>query len=162
MRKTFVVVLALALGLTLAARFVLAWGPGFGPGFGRAGYGVPPIPDLTSEQSAEIQSLRDEFQQEIELLQDGLYTKRTELRDLWLSPDPDQAALLAKQQEVSQLQSQLWEKATVLGLQIRKVLTPEQLAKLPAFSKDAPFGFGPGFGPGMGPGSRMMGPMGRW
>lgn len=166
MKKTFVTGLALVLGLTLAVSVALAWGPGFGPrfarGFGGWASGVPPIPDLTAEQSAQIQALRDDFQKEIEPLQEELYTKGAELRDLWLSSDPDQAALFAKQQEISQLQTGLWEKATILGLGIRKVLTAEQLAQLPAFSQDASFGPGPGFGPGMGPGRRMMGPMGRW
>ncbi len=168
MRKTIVIGLCLALGLALVATAALAWGPGFGPRFAR-GFGgplnaVPPIPDLTAEQSAQIQSLRDGFQNEIEPLQDELITKRTDLRNLWVSSNPDQAAILAKQQEVSQLQTQLREKATVLGLEIRKVLTLEQLAQLPAFGQDAAFGPGASFGPGgFGPRMGMMrGPGGRW
>ena len=60
-------------------------------------------------------------------------------------------------------QSKLQEKAANLGLEIRKVLTPEQLAQLPAFSQGA--GFGPGAGPGprgFGPPRGMKGPFGRW
>ena len=63
MKKTTIVVLGLILVLALVATVALAWGPGFGPGFGRGfggpGYGVPPIPNLTTEQSAQIQALRD-------------------------------------------------------------------------------------------------------
>jgi len=168
MRKTFVVGLCLALGLALVATVALAWGPGFGPRFGRGfggpANGVPPMPDLTAEQSAQIQALRDGFQKQIEPLQQELFTKGTELRSLWSSPNPDPAAVTAKQKEIRDLQSKLQEEATGLGLEIRKVLTPEQLAELPAFNRGAGFGPGPGFGPrmGFGPPMGMRGPMGRW
>jgi len=168
MKKSTIIGVGLALGVALVATVALAWGPGFGPGFGRGfggpGYGVPPIPNLTAEQSAQIKALRDGFLKEIESLQKELYTKGTELRNLWQSLNPDQAAIAAKQKEIFNLRSQLQDKATSLGLEIRKVLTPEQLAQLPAFSQGAGFGPGVGFGPGMGFGPRMgmMGRMGRW
>ncbi len=146
MKKTMIIGLGLALSLALAATVALAWGPGFGPGFGRGfggpAFGSPPIPNLTAEQSAQIQALRDAFLKEIGPLQNDLSTKRTELQTLWSSTNPDQAAIIAKQKEILNLQSQLQEKATNLGFSIRKLLTSEQLAQLPAFSQGA--GFGPG------------------
>jgi len=167
MKKTMIIGLSLVLGLALVATVALAWGPGFGPGFGRGfrgpAYVVPPIPNLTAEQSAQIKALRDGFLKEIESLQKELYTKGTDLRNLWSSPNPDQAIIAAKQKEIFNLQSQLQEKATNLGLEIRKVLTPEQLAQLPAFSQGGGFGPGAGFGPrGFGPPMGMRGPFGRW
>ena len=168
MKKTIIIGLSLVLGLTLVATVALAWGPGFGPGFGRGfggqAYGSPPIPNLTAEQSSKIQTLRETSLKEIEPLQRDLWTKRTEIRNLWLSSNVDAAAITAKQKEMFDLQSKLQEKATNLGLEIRKVLTPEQLAQLPAFSQGAGFGPGAGFEPGMGFGPRMgkRGPMGRW
>ena len=167
MKKTIIIGLCLALGLALMATVALAWGPGFGPGSGRGfggpAYGSPPIPNLTAEQSAQIQALRDGFLKEVEPLQKEVYTKGTELRNLWQSPNPDQATVAAKQKEMFNLRSQLQEKATNLGLEIRKVLTPEQLAQLPAFNQDAGLGPSTGFGPrGFGPRMGMMGPMGRW
>jgi len=162
MKKTVIIGLCLVLGLALLATVALAWGPGFGPGLGRGfggpAYGVPPIPNLTAEQSAKIQTLRDSFLKEIEPLQKELYTMGTELRNLWSTPKADPAAITAKQKEIFDLQLKLQEKSTNLGLEIRKVLTPEQLAQLPAFSQGAGFGPGMGFGPRMG----MRGPMGRW
>ena len=159
MKKTSIIGLGVVLGLALVATVAIAWGPGFGPRFGRGpggpGFGVPPIPNLTAEQSAQIQALRDAFLEEIEPLQEEFYTKGTELRSLWSSPNPDQATIAAKQKEIFNLQSQLQEKTTNLRLEIRKVLTPEQLANLPGFAG------GRGFGPGMGF-SPMMGPRGRW
>ena len=169
MKKTTIVGVGLILLLAFVATIALAWGPGFGPGFGRGfggpAFGVPPIPNLTAEQSAQIQALRDGFLKEIEPLQKELYTKGMESRNLWQNPNPDQAAVAAKQKEIFNLRSQIREKATNLGLEIRKVLTPEQLAQLPAFNQGAGFGPGMGFGPrGMGFGSQMgmRGPMGRW
>jgi Spy/CpxP family protein refolding chaperone len=127
MKKTSIIGLGVVLGLALVATVAMAWGPGFGPRFGRGpggpGFGVPPIPNLTAEQSAQIQALRDAFLEEIEPLQEEFYTKGTELRSLWSSPNPDQAAIAAKQKEIFNLQSQLQEKTTNLGLEIRKVLT---------------------------------------
>lgn len=165
MKKNFVISAGLALGLALVATVALAFGPGFGPGFGRGfggpAFGGPPISNLTAEQSAQVQALRGGFLKEIEPLQKELSTKQTDLRSLWSVQNPDQAAVAAKQKEMFNLQSQLQEKATTLGLEMRKVFTPEQLAQMPAFSQGAGFGPGPGFGPrGFGPG--MRGPRGRW
>lgn len=70
MKKTTIIGLGLILALALVATVALAWGPGFGPGFGRGfggpACGVPPIPNLTAEQSAQIQVLRDGFLKEID------------------------------------------------------------------------------------------------
>ena len=141
------------LALALMASAALAWGP-VRP---RLWYGTriwyPAIPNLTAEQSAQIQALRDGFLKEIEPLQKELYTKGQELRQLWSTPNADPAAIKAKQDEIFGLRTQLQEKATSLRLEIRKVLTPEQLAQLPAAGR----GFGPGIG--FGP---MMGRRGRW
>jgi Spy/CpxP family protein refolding chaperone len=157
MKKNIIIGLSLVLGLALVATVALAWGPGFGPGFGRGpggpAYGSPPIPNLTADQSAQIKALRDSFLKEMEPLQKELYAKGQELRTLWSTQNADPAAIKAKQDEISDLRSELQEKATNLRLEIRKILTPEQLAQLPAAGR--------GFGPGMGFGP-MMGRGGRW
>ena len=155
MKKITIIGLSLTLALALVATVALARGPGFGAG---PGYGTPPIPNLTANQSAQIQALRDSFLKETEPLQKELYAKTTELRKLWSTPNADSAAIKAKQNEIFGLQTQLQEKATSFRLEVRKVLTPEQLAQLPAFSQGAGFGPGRGFGPPMG----MRGPFGRW
>ena len=167
MKKTVIAGFCVIPALALVATVALAWCPGFGPWFGRGfrgpANGVPPIPGLTAEQSAQTQALRDGFLKEIEPLREELYTKVTELRGLWSSPKPDAAAVTTKQKEISDLQANLQEKATSLGLEIRKVLTPEQLAQLPAFSRDGTFGPSAGFGSrGFGPPMPMGGPFDRW
>ena len=152
MKKTTIIVLSLTLALALMTSAALAWGPGRGYGMG-PGYGTPAIPNLIAEQSSQIQALRDGFLKESEPLQKELYAKGQELRQLWSIPNVDPAAIKTKQGEISDLRSELQEKATNLRLEIRKILTPEQLAQLPAAGR--------GFGPGMGFGP-MMGPRGRW
>jgi Spy/CpxP family protein refolding chaperone len=87
---------------------------------------------------------------EIAPLQEELFKKRTELRSLWLTPNPDQAAITAKQKEILNLQTKLQEKGTNFRLEISKLLTPEQQAQLATY--------GSGFGPRMG----KMGRGGRW
>ena len=62
----------------------------------------------------------------------------------------------AKQEEILNLRSKLQEKGANLRLEVRKVLTPEQLAQLPTF------GPGMGFGPRMSFGPPMMGTKSRW
>jgi len=158
MKKTIIIGLSLVLGLALVATVALAWGPGFGRGFGAGpGYGTPPIPNLTADQSDQIQALRETFLKEVESLQKDLYAKGQELRTLWSTQNVDPAAVKAKQNEISDLRSQLQDKAINLRLEIRKVLTPEQLAQLPAIGADAGFGHhGMGFGP------PTMGPRGCW
>jgi Spy/CpxP family protein refolding chaperone len=113
MKKTSVIGAGLALGLALVATVALALGPGFGPGFGpRFGRGfggpergAPPIQNLTAEQSAQIQALRDGYLKETEPLQKEIYAKGTEFRSLWSSSSTDPAALKAKQKEILDLHS---------------------------------------------------------
>ena len=151
MKKTTIIVLSLTLALALMTSVALAWGPGRGYGMG-PGYGTPAIPNLTAEQSSKIQALQKAHLDEIAPLREELFKKSTELQSLWLSQNPDQAAITAKQKEILNLQSKLQEKATNLRFETRKLLTPEQQAQI------GTFGYGMGFGPGMG----KMGRMGRW
>jgi len=151
MKKKTIIGVGLALALALVASVALAWGPGHGRGYGMGpGYGYPAIPNLTAEQSSQIQALQKAHMDEIAPLQEELFKKRTELRSLWLTPNPNQAAITAKQKEILNLQTNLQEKGTNFRLEISKLLTPEQQAQLATY--------GPGFGPRMG----KMGRGGRW
>jgi Spy/CpxP family protein refolding chaperone len=151
MKKTTIIALSMVLAIALMATVAFAWGPGFGRGYSMGpGYGSPPIPNLTAEQSAQIQALQKAHMDEIAPLQEELFKKRTELRSLWLTPNPDQAAITAKQKEILNLQTKLQEKGTNFRLEINKLLTPEQQAQLATY--------GSGFGPRMG----KMGRGGRW
>jgi Spy/CpxP family protein refolding chaperone len=139
--------LVLAVALMATVAFAGGMGRGFGAGYG---YSYPAIPNLTAEQSSKIQALQKAHMDETAPLQEELFKKRTELRSLWLTPNPDQAAITAKQKEILNLQTKLQEKGTNFRLEISKLLTPEQQAQLATY--------GSGFGPRMG----KMGRGGRW
>jgi Spy/CpxP family protein refolding chaperone len=149
MKKTTIIGLSLVMVVALMATAAFAWGPGRGYGMG-PGYGTPTIPNLTAEQSSQIQVLQKAHLDEIAPLREELFKKSTELRSLWLSQNPDQAAITAKQKEILNLQTKLQEKGTNFRLEISKLLTPEQQAQLATY--------GSGFGPRMG----KMGRGGRW
>ena len=87
---------------------------------------------------------------DIQPLQDQMLSKSRELRSLWLAATPDKEKILALQKETRDLRDQLTDKRTAYRLEVQKVLTPEQQAKVQAY------GTGRGMGR-MGGGSGMMG-----
>jgi Spy/CpxP family protein refolding chaperone len=148
MKKNIVIGMVVVLAVTLIVSAAMAWGPGYGRGVGYGpGFGNPPVSNLTTEQTSRIQAIRQVNFQEIGPLQEQLSAKRTELRNLWVSQNPDQAKITALQKDMLNIRAQLQEKSTNARLEIREVLTPEQQAQIAAY------------GPGMG---RMGGRMGRW
>jgi Spy/CpxP family protein refolding chaperone len=151
MKKNIIIVMAVVFTLALVISTAMAFGPGFGRGMsGGPGYGIPPVSNLTAEQSSRIQAIQQKNLTEITPLREQLFAKRTELRTLWTSQNPDQAQINALQQDMLDINAQLQEKAKTARLEMSKILTPEQQAQLPAY--------GAGMGSGMG---RMGGPIGR-
>jgi Spy/CpxP family protein refolding chaperone len=136
MKKTATIIGTLVLVAALAMP-VLAydrgWGKGRGIGIGPESGQAPcceTIPNLTPEQSAKLQELREQRDKDILPLRNELVAKRSELRNLWLQSDPDEAAIKAKQQEMNDLRNQLQDKMTEYRLEVGKILTPEQRAQL--------------------------------
>jgi periplasmic protein CpxP/Spy len=129
-------------------------GPGPGCGMGAAGgCGMGPCGaggaalanlNLNDEQVAKIQALRETHLKAIAPLQDDLFSIRNELRLLWTQPNPDADQITDKQKEMDAYRIQLREKVTQHMLEVRKLLTPEQQARLAVT--------GPGMGRGMGGG----------
>jgi Spy/CpxP family protein refolding chaperone len=163
MKKTIIIGLCLTLALALIGTAALAWGPGFGHGFGAGpGSGYPAIPNLTAEQSAQIKALHDAFQKENDALLKEMAAKGSELRRFRFDRNADPVAAKAKQEEFFALRTKLQEKMNHLRAAVQKVLTPEQLAKLPAFGRGPAFGPAESFGPGAMGFGPMRGPRGRW
>ena len=151
-------------------------GPVMDPARG-AIFGDRPGLNLTAEQKAKIKELRDAQFKEIKPLREQMFTKRDELRKLWLEPSPDQAKITAAQKEMRSLRDQMQDKMTAFRLEALKVLTPEQQEKAKSFAAgysagrgSGPgrgFGKGRGFGPGALrrwwlPGRRSAGGWGNW
>ncbi|MCX5828566.1 MAG: Spy/CpxP family protein refolding chaperone [Deltaproteobacteria bacterium] len=122
--------------------------------------------NLTAEQSAKLTSLRENHLREAKPLQDQIYSKRGELRLLWLQQTVDQKKILSVQTEVRNLRDQLADKQTSYRLESQKVLTPEQLTKFQAYGAGRGYGYAKGMrgqgggmvmAPGMGQGMGMRG-----
>ena len=144
---TAMVLLFTAAIATSAFGFGWGRGPGFGSGpcgdFARfAGL------DLTADQKAQLEAMRDAQYKAIEPLREQMFAKRDEVRKLWLEPTPDKAKILAAQQEMRSLRDQMQDRMTAFRLDALKVLTPEQQEKLRSAVSARAFGPGRGMGPG--------------
>lgn len=156
--KKGLLVISLVAVFVVGAATAYAYGPGYGPrGQGPSveargpGKGV----DLTPDQRSKLQDLRQKFLSETAKLRGELLTKRLELQALWTNPKADPKAIAEKERELRELQNQMKEKGLQHRLEVRQILTPEQLA---GFGPGRGLGFGKGpkkgcgFGWGMGPG----------
>ena len=157
---------AAVLIATALASTTYAFGPGGGWGRGHGGRACfnqgGDIPgaaqlNLTAEQTEKIRTLREAHLKDVKPLQDKMFSKRGELRLLWLQTNPDQDKIRAAQKEIRSLRDQIDDKRTSHRLAALKLLTPEQQTKVQAYGAGRGFGGGrgpggsPGFGPGAGP-----------
>jgi Spy/CpxP family protein refolding chaperone len=85
---------------------------------------------LTDQQLAKMKELKNRFHADTRDLRYNLEIKRIEMRKLFTDPKTDDETLLAKQKEISELRQQLSEKKAQMKIEWRKILTPEQIAKL--------------------------------
>ncbi len=85
---------------------------------------------LTDEQLAKMKELRINFRNDTRDLRYNIAIKRIEMRKLFTDPKTNDATLIAKQKELSNLRLQLSDKKAEMKLKWRKILTPEQIAKL--------------------------------
>lgn len=174
MKKMIFVVMMVAILATAGLATAQEWGKGHGMGMGygphsggarSAGSSLWGALNLTPEQMQKMQALRESFLKEKIPLRNDLMLKRLELRGLWMQTNPDEAKILAKQKEINDLRGQLAEKVTKNRLEMRKILTPEQQAKLinlrgqqwhryHRYNRGCGFGPGPGYERGMGYGPR--------
>jgi Spy/CpxP family protein refolding chaperone len=121
----FVAVLFAAVVATTA----LAFGPGRGPGYGpcaRGDFYGPAGLNLTAGQTAKIKEIRDAQRKEIRPLREKMFTKRDEIRRLWLESSPDETKITAAQKEMRVLRDQMEDKMTAFRLKSANVLTAEQ------------------------------------
>jgi Spy/CpxP family protein refolding chaperone len=171
--KKLIMTLVTVIAVTAFAASALAFGPGWGRGHGGGpcyGGDITALSELnlTAEQTAKTNALREAHLKDIKPLQDKMFSKRGELKLLWLQTNPDKDKIITVQKEIRTLRDQMQDKMTSYRLDVLKVLTPEQQEKLKSLKMRR--GFGPGMGggrgwhggPGMGPGGGApgMGPGG--
>lgn len=149
--KKKVIVLGLVVLVFLGVTYVYAQGPGSGPGHrgmqSQECWGSGKGPSLTSEQKAKFNELRQKFNEETAQLRGSILTKRLELQSLWSNPKADAKAIMDKEKELRDLQNQMRDKMIQNKLEMRKLLTPEQIIES---GGGGGMGFGRGMGPGMG------------
>jgi Spy/CpxP family protein refolding chaperone len=171
MKKLMTLVAAIALAAMMVTP-AAAWKDGMRGGYGQGGYYAEDITsapglNLTAEQVAKLNALREAHLRDIKPLQDQSYSKRGELRLLWLERTPDQNKIMAAQKEYQTVRDKLYEKGTIFRLETTKVLTPEQQAQVQIQSYRPGRGYAYGKGmrghggmdmaPGMGRGMSMRG-----
>ena len=154
--KKLTTILVTLIAVTALTASAFAFGPGWGRGHGGGAYYGGDVTalselNLTAEQTAKINALRETHLKDIKPLQDKMFSKRGELRLLWLQQNPDQDKILAVQKEIRTIRDQMQDKMTTQRLEVLKVLTPEQQEKVKSFR------MGRGFGPGMRGGSGFQG-----
>ena len=108
--------------------------------------------NLTTDQITKIKTLRNDFAKETLTLRTGMQTKSMEMRTLMIYPEKNQAKIISLQKDMSTLRLQLQEKSLQFRIKARKVLTPEQIAMLPAGGMRMGMGFSAGNNRGMGHG----------
>jgi len=144
MKKT-IIVLGLVGVMLVGAIYAFAQDPGYGPGAGKMGrgdWGYQKGLNLTPDQKAKFQEMRQKFNDETAQLRETLLAKRLELQSLWSNPNADSKTIMEKEREMRDPQGQMTDKAVQMRLEGRNILTPDQLAQI-------------GQGRGMGPGGRM-------
>ena len=107
-------------------------GQGYGMGQGRGqgqgqGYGMGACPytaaNLTANQAAQLQTLRESFQKEIAPLQSEMFAKRSEMRSLWSASPADEGRITALQKDLLELQGKVQERRLQFNLECRKIAT---------------------------------------
>jgi len=142
MKKVSITLLA-ALLVVAVSSSALAFNGGYGRGRGGSDYGGAAALNLSAEQTAKIRELREAQWNDIRPLQEKMFSKRGELRSLWLQKNPDENRITAVNKEIRSLRDQMQDKMLSYRLAIFKILTPEQKDQVQSFRGR---GFGPGFG----------------
>ena len=128
MKKAFIIIVALMVSVA-AVISAYALQPDEGT-CSHEKYGFKKFLNLSDEQLAKMKDLRSSFHNDTRDLKYNLAIKRIEMRKLFTDPKTDDETLLAKQKEISELRQQLSDKKAQMKIEWRKILTPEQIAKL--------------------------------
>ena len=83
--------------------------------------------DLSEKQVEKMEKSRDEYFDKQDELRDDLEDKREELREMYFDSEVNKSEFMSLQQEVNQLRSELANLRVEHRLEMRNVLTTEQL-----------------------------------
>ena len=99
------------------------WGRGMGQGTGMGPYPYDAA-NLTADQAAQMQTLRESFLKEISPLQREMFAKKSEMRTLWTASNPDEVKISTLQKDLLELQGKMQEKRLQFNLEARKIVNP--------------------------------------
>ena len=140
MKRWYAGVVAAVLFVALAVTVYAGpggMGRGMGSGMGPGGYAYL---NLSQDQMDKMWQLKNKYYNDTQATRYQMFQTQVELRKLYADPKADAGAIAAKENEVSSLQQQLYDKMTQMRLEQRSFLTPEQIQKL----NEAPYGYGRG------------------
>ncbi|MDP2267949.1 MAG: Spy/CpxP family protein refolding chaperone, partial [Deltaproteobacteria bacterium] len=100
--------------------------------------------NLTADQKAGIETLRNAHLRDIKPFQDQMFSKRGDLKLLWLQTNPDKEKILAVQKDIRAIRDQIQDRAVAHRVDAFNILTPEQQEKVKAFSGGRGTGYGMG------------------
>ncbi len=131
--------------------------------------------NLTPEQKTKLEELRQARQEEMRGTFEQMRKLRLELRDLMKDPEANEKKIESLIDELSRLRANQMKSGFEHRLAMRKILTPEQLAKWkdvgprmgrmmpgPLMRRGFRRGLGHSFGPEFGPMGRPFFPRWRW
>ena len=170
MKKLVITVVAVLAMVALTAS-VYAVGPGCGRGHGGGQHcygggscggeiGAVSGMNLTAEQTEKIEALRIAHMTDIKPIQDQMFSKRGDLKLLWLKKNPDQKKIAEINKEIRALRDQMIDKMTAHRLEMTNILTPEQQKLLKAHKPGRCFGPQMKGAKGMKGGAGCQGPQG--
>jgi Spy/CpxP family protein refolding chaperone len=86
--------------------------------------------NLSKEQVEKMNKLKDDFLTDTKDLRATLAHQQTEIHRLFTDPDTDKTTLLERQKAMSVLHQKLIDRMIQNHIEMREILTPEQLEKL--------------------------------
>jgi Spy/CpxP family protein refolding chaperone len=98
---------------------------------------------INKEQEAKLQTLIGDFRKLAVAKSQEMDGMMRDMRGLSIKPDPDEAAVVAKQTQLNKLNSDMAIEQVKLIVRMRKVLTPDQKKKLVALMNGGPVAVAP-------------------
>lgn len=138
MRKIWTLIGISLVSLSLCTATVYGWRGGGGHGhwggpgghFGLLSPFMLKKLDLTNEQEQQMQQIRQSHRPAFKKIMGELHTLRTQIGDKFFAPGAVQNEDFSAQfAQAAKLRQQLMQEGFAATLEMRKVLTPEQLAK---------------------------------
>jgi Spy/CpxP family protein refolding chaperone len=132
-----------AVAFSVVSCPALAQAPSSPPAEAPPGRGGDPLTiyreaGVSTEQENQIRTLVKSFETDTTARIDSLRKMLKEMRDLSLQPTPDEAAVLAKQDQINKTQNEIANGRIKLLLKIRAMLSKEQKQKLVDLMQHSP------------------------